>query len=261
MSKIVEIYPDIESVKLQAEARKAFGWKSEVSVNDRGVYEVTFIRDDSKAENKKLGELENEFMQCSVAQDYIERYSRVSADKKKFKAFPTIVLLILIYCIIPLGVLAAVSCLFKIMYVADPNVFYDLGINVTVGEETVPLTPDWKTVVDLESLGLYGFASMLGVKDKMLTVTVDLLIDLLFGLGLAAGVGLFLIIFFMIRKTLIARVFYKAEVEYLQKRKTLLASKLEGLDDRMDEIMAEVKKVKAKRQKKTDAPSEDKAPC
>lgn len=246
MSKIIEIYPDAESVKLQVESRKVFGWKSEVSINDRGVYEVTFTRDDEKAENQKLKELEDDFTQCFAASEYIERYNRVYADKKKFKAFPTIVIVILVYCIIQLSVLCFVPAMLKVLYTVEPSIFYDLGLNVTVGEETVPLTADWKTEIDLEPTGLLPLLSIFGIKDKILTITVEVLINLLFGVGVAAGVGVVLIIFFMIRKTLVSKTFYKAEVEYLQNRKDLLNAKVDMIENRMKEIMSSVKKVKTK---------------
>lgn len=246
MSKIVEIYPDNESVKLQVAARKKFGWKSEVEINDRGVYEVTFTRDDTKEENKKLGKLEEDFMHCSVAADYIERYNHLYADKKKYKAFSTIIIVILVYCIIQLSVLAFVPCMLKLLYSVDPDIFYDLGLNATVGDVSVPITPEWEQPIDLEAQGLYPLLSMFGVRDKILVLTVDLLINFLFGVGIAAGVGCLLIIFFMIRKVLVAKTFYKAEVEYLQNRKDMLNAKADELEKRMDEIMSEVKKVKAK---------------
>ena len=62
MTKIVEIYPDAESVKLQVKAREKFGWKSSVEINSRGVYEVTFTRDESKPKNQKLKALEDDFL-------------------------------------------------------------------------------------------------------------------------------------------------------------------------------------------------------
>ena len=245
MSKIVEIYPDAEEVKTQVEVRKKFGWASKVSINDRGVYEVTFTRDDSKAKNKKLKKLEDDFMQCSVASDYIERYNGVYADKKKFKAFSPIVLIILIYCLIQVGVLAFVAFLFKGLYAMDPNSFYNLGVNVTVGEASTPLTPDWQQTINLEELGLYGLLSTFGVKEKILTLTVDVIMNFLFVVGIGAAVLFVLILFFMIRKAAIAKTFYKAEVEYIQRRKDLLNAKTDELEDRMDEIMDEVERVTA----------------
>ena len=246
MSKIIEIYPDAESVKLQVERRKAFGWKSDVSINDRGVYEITFTRDDEKTMNKKLKALEDDFTQCSVASNYIKRYNKVYADKKKFKAFPTVIIVILIYCIVQLAVLTIVPCALKAIYTVDPDSFYDLGLSATVGEESTPLTPDWSTDIDLESTGLLPVLSIFGVKDKILTVTVEFLINALFGIGVAAGIGVLLIVLFMIRKTLVSKTFYKAEVKYLQKRKDLLNSKIDDIEGRIDEIMLEAKRVTTK---------------
>lgn len=246
MSKIVEIYPDAESVKLQVEARKVFGWKSDVQINDRGVYEVTFTRDDAKEVNKKLKVLEDDFMHCSVATDYIERYNKVYANKKNYKAFPTIVILILIYCLIQLFVLAIVPCMLKLLYTMDPEIFYNLGLNATVGDVSVPITPEWKQEINLEQIGLYTLLSMFGVKEKILVLTVDLLINMLFGVGIAAAVGFILIILFMIRRKLVSNTFYKAEVKYLQDRKDLLNSKVSQIENQMDKIMLEVKKAKAK---------------
>ncbi len=244
MSKIVEMYPDAEEVKTQVEVRKKFGWASSVLINDRGVYEVTFTRDDSKAKNKKLKELEDDFMQCSVASDYIERYNGIYADKKKFKAFSPLVLVILIYCLIQVFVLAFVTCLFKALYTMDPNILYDLGMSVTVGDASTPLTPDWQQTIDLEELGIYSILATFGVKEKILTLTVDVIMNFLFIVGIGAAVLFFVIIFFMIRKAVIAKTFYKAEVEYIQRRKDMLNSKMDELEDKMDEIMVEVGRVK-----------------
>ena len=243
MAKIVEFYPDAESVKEKVELRKKFGWSSSVKTNDRDVYEVTFTRDETKDKNKKLKELEDDFTQCTVASDYIKRYNRVYANKDKFKALPTIVIVILIYLMVQLGVMALVSIMFKAMYSSDPNSFYDLGLKVVAGGESVPISPDWKFDVNLEEIGLSGILSIFGVSGPILTLDVELLINALFVVGLLSLAGFILILFFMIKKKSTARTFYKAEVEYIDRRKKRLKTIMAEIEEQMEHIMLEAEKV------------------
>lgn len=243
MATIKEIYPDMESVKKQAAVRKKFGWNASVEINERGVFEVTFTRDETTSKNKKLKAFEDDFLNCSVAADYIERYKRVYADKKKFKAFSTIVIIVLIYCMIQLGVMALVSTLFKVMYSTNPSMLYDLGLNVTAGGSSTPLTPDWKFDLNIEEIGLSGVFLLFGISGPILTLTVELLINALFTVGMICLAGLLLILFFMIRKIIVTKTFYKAEVEYINRRKNRLNNILDDVDKKMDKIMRDVKKI------------------
>ena len=47
----------------------------------------------------------------------------------------------------------------------------------------------------------------------------------------------------MIRRAFVARTFYKAEVEYIERRKDMLSDIYSDLDSRMDEIMLEVENL------------------
>ena len=118
MARIVEIYEDAQLAKQQVESRKVFGWSASVELTERGVFEVTFTRDESTARNAKLKELEDDFLQCSVASDYIERYNGYNVNKKKFKAFHPFLLLVVIYIIFS-TLLAPLSS----VYIKAPSAF------------------------------------------------------------------------------------------------------------------------------------------
>lgn len=240
MEKIVEIYPSVEEVKQQIEYRKTFGWSADTTLTDRGVFEVTFTRE-TNARNQKLGTIENEFMECANAADYIERYNTVTVDKKKFKAFHPFILLVVIYIVFSMilqGVmLTAITTLLK----TDPSFAEQLPI--TVGEEQVILDENWSMELNLEEMGIYELVNSFGVEEKILTVTTKMLLDFLFYVGvgsLAIGV---IVLIWAIKKSLTAKTFYKAELEYVKNRKDLLNEKVDDLEDRMDDLIRQAKKA------------------
>lgn len=242
MRKIVEIYPDAQEVKQQVEYRKVFGWDSKVRITDRGVYEVTFTRSDD-AKSNKLENLENEFMQCSTAEDYIERYGEINVNKKKFRSMHPIILILVIYFIFSFILQGVVLGGLGALYKADPAGFIGEGFEVSVDGEPLLITQDWSYEVDLEKLGVYGVALMFGVTEKTVSITVDTFMTFSLWYGVGNIALAFILLYWAIKKKINANTYYKAEVEYVENRQELLNDKLDFLNDEMDRIIVEAKKL------------------
>ena len=242
MEKIVEIYPTPEEVKQQVEYRKTFGWKSSIELTSRGVFEVTFTRDLSTTKNKKLKELEEEFLECSVAEDYIERYNTVSVDKKKFKAFHPAMLLLVLYLLFVLFIQGVALVGVSEVYKVDPDLI--LGALTIQGENgSQSIDKDWSFEYNLEELGVYEIASLFGVKDKIFVLTVDGIMSLFVIVGIGSLALFIILLIWTIKKTIRAKTYYKAELDYVQNRKDVLNEIVDELDTRMDEIIAQTAKV------------------
>ena len=242
MEKIVEIYPTAEEVKQQVEYRKTFGWKSSIELTSRGVFEVTFTRDLSTTKNKKLKELEEEFLECSVAEDYIERYNTVSVDKKKFKAFHPAMLLLVLYLLFVLFIQGVALVGVSEVYKVDPDLI--LGALTIQGENgSQSIDKDWSFEYNLEELGVYEIASLLGVKDKIFVLTVDGIMSLFAIVGIGSLALFLILLIWTIKKTIRAKTYYKAELDYVQNRKDILNEIVDELDTRMDEIIAQTAKI------------------
>lgn len=244
MSQIKEVYPDVQSVQDQVAVRKKFGWDASIEYTDRNVFEVTFTRDDSKAKNKKLKQLEDEFTLCASAEDYIERYNGVYANKKKFKAFNPVVLIILIYVIFQFSVLAIGLCALKLIYDSNPALLTELGLSLTTPEGvTSPITPEWSYDIQIAELGLAPLFAIFGITGNVFTITADIIFNILFYIGIGIGALIVLLIIFMIRRAIRAKRYYKADVEYIDRRKKLLNSKIDELEEEMDKIMEKVNAI------------------
>ena len=242
MEKIVEIYPTAEEVKQQVEYRKTFGWKSSIELTSRGVFEVTFTRDLSTTKNKKLKELEEEFLECSVAEDYIERYNTVSVDKKKFKAFHPAMLLLVLYLLFVLFIQGVALVGVSEVYKVDPDLI--LGALTIQGENgSQSIDKDWSFEYNLEELGVYEIASLFGVKDKIFVLTVDGIMSLFAIVGIGSLALFLILLIWTIKKTIRAKTYYKAELDYVQNRKDVLNEIVDELDTRMDEIIAQTAKI------------------
>ena len=242
MEKIVEIYPSAEEVKEQVEYRKTFGWKSSIELTSRGVFEVTFTIDLSTAKNKKLKELEEEFMECSVAEDYIERYNTVHVDKKKFKAFHPAMLLLVLYLLFILFVQGVALVAVSEIYKTDPDlILSSLTIQGEGGKQSID--KDWSQELNLEEMGVYGIASLFGIKDKIFVLTVDGIMQLFVIVGIGSLALFIILLIWTIKKTIRAKTYYKAELAYVQNRKDILNEMVDELDTRMDEIIAQTAKA------------------
>ena len=245
MARIVEIYEDAQLAKQQVESRKVFGWNASVELTDRGVFEVTFTRDESTARNAKLKELEDDFLQCSVASDYIERYNGYNVNKKKFKAFHPFLLLVVIYIIFSTllqgGILTGLYALYK----ADPVAFVGSGISLEIdGKEGMVIDENWEYELDLEKLKLSGIASIFGITEKTYTVTLEKFVNIMGIYGIVNLAIAVVVLIWSIKKAIRAKTYYKAELAYVQNRKDLLNGKVDELEERMDDIILEVKRLK-----------------
>lgn len=241
MSKIVETYPDVDSLQAQVETRQKFGWKYSINITDRAVYEVTFTRDDSIPRNQKLGALEDDFDACCNAEDYIERFARVRANKKQFRALHPVMWLVVGYVLFMCLAMAVVMCGFKLIHVTNPNAFYEIGIEFTgPGGESTPLSPGWSEELNFEELGIKELLETFGIHQESITVTVDLIVNILFGFGIAGAAIALIIIIFIIRRSIRAKRYYKADVEYINRRRELLNSKIDEIEQEMDDIIAQV---------------------
>lgn len=244
MARIVEIYPDPVSAKQQVESRKVFGWSSSVELTERGVFEVTFTRDESTAKNKKLKELEDDFLQCSVASDYIERYNGYTVNKKKYKALHPFILLVVIYIVFSALLQGVILGGMYALYKTDPAALIGSGLNLEVdGEVTMIIDENWEYELDLEKNKLSGIASLFGITEKTVTLNLEKVMNII---GVYAAVNIvvaLVVLVWAIRKGIRAKTYYKAELSYVQNRKDLLNGKIEELEERMDDIILTVKKV------------------
>lgn len=243
MAKFVEIYTSAEETKEQTEYREAFGWKHSINLTERGVFEVTYTRDDSTAKNKKLKTLEDDFNQCFSAEEYIERYNDFTVSKKKFKAFHPFILLLVLYISFSMLLQGVLLLAFSYLYKSDPSFISNMP--VVIGEQEYVLDENFALDLNLKEIGIYDIVTVFGVKNEILTVTASLLFDLFFYVGAGSLAIAIIVIFWAINKKRVSNLYYKAEVKYVQKRKDMLNSKIDDLDKRVDAIIDKTAEVHA----------------
>ncbi len=238
MAKIVEVYPDFDSAKKQIDARKVFGWHASLEVTDRMVVEVTFTRDDSKKQNAKLKDIEEDFTQCSVAVDYIERYNSHKVDKSKYRAVHPFILVIAIYFMVSFIIQGVVLFGLSYSYRANPAEFVGEGLSININDERVEIIDeDWSYDLNLEELGLSGLFSLFGHTEPTFHLTLEKAMNFCYYYSLLNLAGAVLILIFIIMKKSNSKTYYRAETEYVQNRKDVLNAKIDELNSRMDDLI------------------------
>lgn len=243
MAKIVEIYPDVESVQAQIKVRETFGWSSSVELTERGVFEVTFTRNDNTARNKKLKVLEDDFNECFAAEDYIERYNEVRVDERKFKSMSVFAWIVAIYFMISLAFQGVACCAIYGIYQTQPELIISQMSITDENGNKISIDENWSKEINLEEAGVYEILKTFGVKEKVVTINTDFLVKALLGLGIISLVGFIIILAWVCNRKRKSKLYYKAELEYVQNRKDLLNSKIDYLEERMDEIIDNVAAV------------------
>ena len=244
MAKIIEVYPDAKSAKAQIESRKVFGWHSDMKINERGVYEVTFTRNDSTKENARLRKIEEDFTECSVAADYIERYNSHTVNKSKYRAIHPFFLVLAIYFMVSFAIQGGVLLGLSVLYKADPGAFVGEGIEISIDDkEVIIVDQDWSYDLNLEELGLSGLFAIFGYNESTLNITLESAMDFCYGYSLLNLAGALILLIFIIFKRVNSKTYYKAELQYVQNRKDLLNEKIDDLNERMDDLIEEAYKV------------------